>query len=513
MTVKFRYDGAGVLRRVTSDHPGAPGGVAHQDVFDFKFRNKVVDAAGRVWRQEISCQGHQASRNACDGLPNKDTKNQYNRFGMLVRQEATGASPEIMRYDGSGNMIYRERFDGVVAANRRNSYMIDSAAGAAHNQLERVTEAGGIEIPLNILYTPDGARKWEKPDGTAKDYRETYYYYDGLGRMAGSVERDDDDLNTVHHFPGSCIYDPEGNLVVACNGGVYLSFEGQNVSGVLYNPQGHGWRFVHGPSIDDPLTGYHRLNGAEMIAYYVTDGQGRILAVADSSGERSSEFETTSGGRWRLAGGAQNAHSFNADRMSGADVPGLSFYRNRAYDQTTGRWTQEDPIGVAGGLNLYQFNGNNPVAYTDPFGLEACKLYGNCTQSDGGSYGLVDPNTKGGLEPVDPIGTAIFLTVAPEARALGVAGEAAAGIVKNTTRISSATGTAAFRVPDALSATALTEVKNVAKLSLTNQIRDFAAFAKETGRVFNLVVRETTKLSRPLREFIKNEGINLKFLP
>ena len=41
-------------------------------------------------------------------------------------------------------------------------------------------------------------------------------------------------------------------------------------------------------------------------------------------------------------------------------------------DQHTGRWTQEDPLGVAGGLNLYQFNGNDPVAYTDPFGLKPC---------------------------------------------------------------------------------------------------------------------------------------------
>jgi uncharacterized protein RhaS with RHS repeats len=53
----------------------------------------------------------------------------------------------------------------------------------------------------------------------------------------------------------------------------------------------------------------------------------------------------------------------------GAEV---SLFRNRLYDQRTGRWTQEDPLGVAGGLNLYQFNGNNPVMLTDPFGLSPC---------------------------------------------------------------------------------------------------------------------------------------------
>jgi uncharacterized protein RhaS with RHS repeats len=34
--------------------------------------------------------------------------------------------------------------------------------------------------------------------------------------------------------------------------------------------------------------------------------------------------------------------------------------------------TQEDPIGVAGGINLYQFNNNDPATYTDPFGLATC---------------------------------------------------------------------------------------------------------------------------------------------
>jgi uncharacterized protein RhaS with RHS repeats len=80
--------------------------------------------------------------------------------------------------------------------------------------------------------------------------------------------------------------------------------------------------------------------------------------------------------------------------MSGADVPGLSFYRNRAYDQTTGRWTQEDPIGVAGGLNLYQFNGNNPVSHNDPFGLcpdgsLVCESIEAATTFAGGAVGFI----------------------------------------------------------------------------------------------------------------------------
>jgi hypothetical protein len=34
-----------------------------------------------------------------------------------------------------------------------------------------------------------------------------------------------------------------------------------------------------------------------------------------------------------------------------------------------GPFTQEDPIGLAGGMNLYGFAGGDPVSYSDPFGL------------------------------------------------------------------------------------------------------------------------------------------------
>ena len=45
------------------------------------------------------------------------------------------------------------------------------------------------------------------------------------------------------------------------------------------------------------------------------------------------------------------------------------YMRNRYYDPATGRFTQEDPIGLAGGLNLYGFADGDPVNFSDPFGL------------------------------------------------------------------------------------------------------------------------------------------------
>ncbi len=51
------------------------------------------------------------------------------------------------------------------------------------------------------------------------------------------------------------------------------------------------------------------------------------------------------------------------------DKSGLSYMRNRYYDPITGRFTQEDPSGLAGGLNLYGFAKGDPVNVADPFGL------------------------------------------------------------------------------------------------------------------------------------------------
>src|SRR5205823_10750042 len=48
---------------------------------------------------------------------------------------------------------------------------------------------------------------------------------------------------------------------------------------------------------------------------------------------------------------------------------GLEFMRARYYHSGEGRFTQPDPTGIVGGLDLYSYSLNNPVQANDPMGL------------------------------------------------------------------------------------------------------------------------------------------------
>ena len=74
----------------------------------------------------------------------------------------------------------------------------------------------------------------------------------------------------------------------------------------------------------------------------------------------------------------------------GQDQSGLQYMQNRYYDPATGRFTQADPIGLAGGINAYGYASGDPVNYSDPTGLKT----DDCTimATTCGSYGWSDEN-------------------------------------------------------------------------------------------------------------------------
>ena len=293
-----------------------------------------------------------------------------NRHQMKSRTE--NGHTQTYKYDGSGNMV-RSTFDTDT---------FDDTMDPQSNRLShrRQQPANNFRV---YNYQNDGARFDENTCPTSascSDQRHNYrrYLYDGLGRSVGfngyaCVAAAEGSTCSIN-FAADALYDPAGRLWSPYeNGAPSLAYDGENaIRTGADNAGGGAWTFIHGPGVDDPLLG--RFPTGNLVAFYITDGGGRQYAVVGRQGENvtlRNEYKEEGG---KYAGGTQNSLGFEAERNPSANVSGVSFFRNRIYDQRSGRWTQEDPIGVAGGLNLYQFNGNNPVSNSDPFGLCPCVL-------------------------------------------------------------------------------------------------------------------------------------------
>ena len=69
------------------------------------------------------------------------------------------------------------------------------------------------------------------------------------------------------------------------------------------------------------------------------------------------------------------------------------------------------------------------------------------------------------------------------------------------------------RIFDGLNGEAVSEVKNVASQSFTQQLRDSASYAQANGLRFDLYVRPDTYLTGPLLQAITDGTVNLRFIP
>ncbi|MFP1787714.1 polymorphic toxin type 30 domain-containing protein, partial [Lonsdalea quercina] len=63
---------------------------------------------------------------------------------------------------------------------------------------------------------------------------------------------------------------------------------------------------------------------------------------------------------------------------------GLCYNRFRYYDPAGGGYISPDPIGLLGGINLYQY-APNPLSWIDPLGLSKCSLSGNTIKKPDGT--------------------------------------------------------------------------------------------------------------------------------
>jgi RHS repeat-associated protein len=184
------------------------------------------------------------------------------------------------------------------------------------------------------------------------------FVFDGLGRRRVELDYGWQGGNWVKTNEWHFVYDGgllaqmrdgSNNVLVTYTRGLDLSGSlagAGGIGGLLARTDGNGSTFFH------------------------ADGAGNITALMDAQGSMAARY--LYGAFGKLTGQWGRLADVNTMQFSSMPVhrlSGLVHFHGREYDTTPQRWLQRDPIGEAGGINLYGFVRNNPLRYADPWGF------------------------------------------------------------------------------------------------------------------------------------------------
>ena len=301
--------------------------------------------------------------------------------------------------------------------------------------------------------------------------------------------------------------------------------------------------------------------------YYLRNAQSDIVKLIDKTGTTVVEYTYDSWGKLLSTSGslASTLGKNNPFRYRGYvydEETGFYYLQSRYYNPEVGRFISSDVLLSTGqgvlGHNAYAYCLNNPVNREDSNGnwsmpnwlkvtigavalvgavaltvatgggaaavaVGVAKVVGSVAVStavsagvgylENGKQGAIDGACNGFMfGSLSACGGAalkysnVHAATTGSPNSMGKAGERMAGIDPSAKRAIRINGR--VRIPDELTQTTLKEVKNVKYVSNTLQLRDFADYAKITGRTLELWVRPTTKIAKT----VIDAGWNIRYL-
>jgi RHS repeat-associated protein len=207
------------------------------------------------------------------------------------------------------------------------------------------------------------------------------FSYDANGNTLGdasgrSFTWDYENRMTSATVPGvgtvSFKYDPFGRRIqkFSSSGTTNYIYDGANVIEQINSAGAILARFTDTQNVDEPLA----TTSSGVSNYYEQDGLGSVTSLTNSSGALAQSYTFDSfGNLTNSSGSVTNPFQYTGREFD--SETGLYYYRARYYDPTTGRLTQEDPIGLLGGINSYAYVKGNPINFVDPSGESECPVH------------------------------------------------------------------------------------------------------------------------------------------
>lgn len=280
-------------------------------------------------------------------------KYDYDARGQLVDADAGSGYDFSYSYDAAGNRLSAAANGSITGytPNSLNQYSAVSGSGAP------AYDANGSLTGLNgKQYVWDNENRLSAvSDGT----RRTESGYDGLSRRIKRQEYNKTTLTDTVYY----VYD--GNLPV-----------------LELGPGGTKLRsYTRGLDLTQSLDAagcvgsllamtIHDASVGSVGSYtYGYGGNGNVTVLLDSSDTVVASYAYDPFGGVLASGGAlasANPYQFSTKEYE-ADWS-LNYYLYRFYSPELGRFINQDPIGLAGGLNWFAYANGNPISMVDPSG-------------------------------------------------------------------------------------------------------------------------------------------------
>ncbi len=249
------------------------------------------------------------------------------------------------------DQLVLEEFDYDAAGNRTSDADYDDYTYNDNNQLTTY-DSGDTDLEYDdngnmtkktvgvavTTHTYDQDNQLVRIDYPNAEY--SAYRYGPLGRRIATRDRSG---NIAHYY-----YDGF-DMVAGYNGADEL------VAHVTF-----------GPGIDNPISLHHDGD----VYNYHTDALGSVTELTDAAEAVAQTYEYSSFGQiLTQSGSLTTINPFTYTAREFDSESGLYYNRYRYYSADVGRFITYDPIGWAGGVNLYVYVGNNPLNFIDPFGF------------------------------------------------------------------------------------------------------------------------------------------------